>query len=503
MATFTSLPIELIELIVQDLVEVKDLNSLRLTCKDIENKVLLHFSERCFRERRFMVSRKSLDTLLYIAHHPVFQKSLTVVKFGTEHAPDADRILPAIMRSPNWLNGKAKFDQTLEEFHTWMKNGEDVAMIARAIIKLENLQEIGVLADFDNHSYGFTHWTNESGFPPVMRTTSEGREALTIRRLVWTVLEAVEIARKPTALAFTVARGQRNEWCFLPSTVFVKFDVEKIPHTCDSIRSLKLRFDCQPKGTNTVSLKPVREFIASFRALEHLHLIQKVVTASRISPILQCGANPLFADDFHLQHLVSLSLEGVHFQTAELMQFLLKTRSTLRKLSMIACLCASHNYREFLTLIRNEISLDSIEIGGTAFGNPLNLLIFPRRDVEMPQNLSEFVFAFSWARCQEQSKMYTFLTFLLSRMQLFEIIPTVWREERGIFDIVTVFNIREKLQADRTKRPESFPGVDENTSDQLATEQFSNATQQDAPGETQDLGDDTILATEDGTSGNE
>jgi hypothetical protein len=466
MARITSLPVELVEHIAQDIAEIVDLQNLRLTCKDTERKVLKHFSERCFHERRFMISSKSLDTLLYIAHHPTFQKSLKVVKFGTEHAPDGERILSAIMQSSNWLNGKAKFDEAMDEYHAWTRKGEDVAMIAKAIHKLENLQEIGVLADFENHSYGFAHWTTESGFPPVMRTTSEGREALTIRRLSWTVLQAVEIARKPIALAFTVARGQHHEWCFLPSTVFSTFDVDEIQHTCDFTHTLKLRFDCHQKN-ELISLKGPRKFVASFKALRHLHLIQALDSkVSATATIVRTGFHPLFAEDFQLQYLVSLFLEGVQYQTDELIRFLRHTRSTLRNLSMIACWCQDRNCGELLAMMRDELSLDSIELGGNVFGAPTNLLTFPKRGVKIPPDFYTIVFDLSRARCHDWSKMRAFLTFLLSRMCLLETLPRTWSDEGGVVDIVGAFDHWRKAQTDPGKRPERYTGVDSDTFDQ-------------------------------------
>jgi hypothetical protein len=409
-----------------------------------------------------MISRKSLDTLLYIAHHPVFKMSLKVIMFGTEHSPRESHIRLAITRSSNWLNVKAKVERATDDIDALIRDGEDIDMIARAIRMLENLQEIGVLASSNMTSYGYEHWTEESGFHPIIPpTTAESKEASMIRRLVWTVLRAVDLSRcdRPLGLAFDIARGEHDDWYFLPPTAFEQFDTSQVPHTCANANALTLRFDCeltQPHRGSFMSLRGLETFLMSFKGLQHLRLIQFTRDGNRrrgrqLMQSLNFGDQPLFADDFRLDFLISISLQGVQFKASNLIHFLRRSQSTLKNISLIGCLCEDPTWGVILTMIREELNLSNLELCGNAVRLPSNLLVFLKASTPLPNEYTAVLGDFSSAEHHDQATMRVFVGDLISRMCLLDSYPKVWAD-RGIMTMDFLLDLFDMWKQDGINR---------------------------------------------------
>lgn len=80
-AELTGLPAEIMEL-VTDYLPKEDVPSLRLVCKDLENKTLRPFELRCLSEKGFVIgSFRSMHQLKDLSQHHRFSRALNRITF--------------------------------------------------------------------------------------------------------------------------------------------------------------------------------------------------------------------------------------------------------------------------------------------------------------------------------------------------------------------------------------------------------------------------------------
>ncbi|KAF2154511.1 hypothetical protein K461DRAFT_310966 [Myriangium duriaei CBS 260.36] len=141
-STFIELPRELLDRIATHLT-TNEFNTLRLTCKTVENKLLNYWSNAFFTKRQFMIDRFSLQTLVNISEHPILSKSLKHLVIGLN---DLTRIATYRLTSAN------EFRQALSAVRAQqalLDTGEAIELLSKAVGKLPSLETVGI-RDFDS-----------------------------------------------------------------------------------------------------------------------------------------------------------------------------------------------------------------------------------------------------------------------------------------------------------------------------------------------------------------
>ncbi|KAK6584283.1 hypothetical protein PZA11_002507 [Diplocarpon coronariae] len=173
-----NVPIEVLLNITPHL-KTPDYCNLRLTCKQIENKVLDSFVREFFTKRQFMFSEFSLQALIGISNSR-FSGSLSHVIFGVDDpgrsapSPPSDEILGTELRDMLEEGNQALLGSL--DAASFLSTGMDVDMIAEAFANFKNLETIGIRdfnsrsrhRDFPHHawkSYGSTTVEEQNGRP--------------------------------------------------------------------------------------------------------------------------------------------------------------------------------------------------------------------------------------------------------------------------------------------------------------------------------------------------
>ncbi|KAI6713713.1 hypothetical protein JHW43_003740 [Diplocarpon mali] len=155
-----NVPIEVLLNITPHL-KTPDYCNLRLTCKQIENKVLDSFVREFFTKRQFMFSEFSLQALIGISNSR-FSGSLSHVIFGVDDpgrsapSPPSDEILGTELRDMLEEGNQALLGSL--DAASFLSTGMDVDMIAEAFANLKNLETIGI-------RYGSTTVEEQNGRP--------------------------------------------------------------------------------------------------------------------------------------------------------------------------------------------------------------------------------------------------------------------------------------------------------------------------------------------------
>jgi hypothetical protein len=198
----TRLPSELIQSIATHL-PMPALGHLRLTCKELESKILWHFAKTYFREMKFMHSKYALDALVAMSNSRMAKYVRTlalgppsndqgIVFFGGGNAPKTPSRRQRIMSA---MYNYAAENRTMRAF------GHDAAMIQTAlgnlpaVTKLEFLgpkQECACPFCTPTNSYGERHLVEaigegKAGFAPIVLDASQS-----IPRLMHIALEAAQ-----------------------------------------------------------------------------------------------------------------------------------------------------------------------------------------------------------------------------------------------------------------------------------------------------------------------
>jgi len=166
MPSLLTLPLELL-VVVSTHLSTKDLGFLRLTCKQVEQSLYSWFAGEFFTKKQFMLTHKSLQTLIDISKHGRLSKQVTHVILATNmyqavpHVPYTFRDADA---ATSWAQGV--YDQ-----QSLMSTGYDRDMLTEAFEKLENLQVVGI-RDFNsnNRHRDGTSWSSW-GAPTILRET--------------------------------------------------------------------------------------------------------------------------------------------------------------------------------------------------------------------------------------------------------------------------------------------------------------------------------------------
>ncbi|EKD17919.1 F-box domain-containing protein [Drepanopeziza brunnea f. sp. 'multigermtubi' MB_m1] len=187
----SGIPIEVL-LNVSSHLKTPDYCALRISCKQIEDKLLDAFAQEFFTKRQFMWVELSFQALVDISHSR-FSNSLNYVIFSLEQP---------IWRFPTEMTGplnaatgdieilENRINRTFKTLHyvPFFTTGQDVEMLAEAFGNLRNLETIGI-RDFNSRtrrrdypddawkSYGSTTIKRESG-PLVLHDDNRPRHPI-------------------------------------------------------------------------------------------------------------------------------------------------------------------------------------------------------------------------------------------------------------------------------------------------------------------------------------
>ncbi|CRG86205.1 hypothetical protein PISL3812_03208 [Talaromyces islandicus] len=165
MPSLLTLPLELL-VAISTYLSTKDLGFLRLTCKRVEKSLYSWFAEEFFTKKQFMLTHKSLQTLIDISRHESLSKHVTHVILATN-------IYPAVLYTFRDADAAASWTQGFYDQQALMSTGYDQDMLTEAFEKLDNLQVVGI-RDFNSNNRR-RDGTNASwsswGAPTVLQET--------------------------------------------------------------------------------------------------------------------------------------------------------------------------------------------------------------------------------------------------------------------------------------------------------------------------------------------
>jgi hypothetical protein len=126
-------------------ITTKDLGSVRLTCKALEQNLFNFFSHEFFRKKQFMVSTDSLQALIDISQHPSLSPFLKHVIITTDRPSQA-----------HWVadrnnEARARLELANADHMHLMATGGLRDMLAEAFANLNNLETVDI-RDFNAHS---------------------------------------------------------------------------------------------------------------------------------------------------------------------------------------------------------------------------------------------------------------------------------------------------------------------------------------------------------------
>jgi len=146
----TKLPLEVLVRITY-FITTSDLANVRLTCRALEGSLFHFFSHEFFRKKQFMVSTKSLQTLIDIANHPTLSPCLKHVIITTDRVMAYGlggfgiRLLDLSAEKRQHVHAADSDRQAL------VSTGLMRDMLAEAFGKLSNLETID-LRDFNSRT---------------------------------------------------------------------------------------------------------------------------------------------------------------------------------------------------------------------------------------------------------------------------------------------------------------------------------------------------------------
>ncbi|KAK4035233.1 hypothetical protein C8A01DRAFT_38325 [Parachaetomium inaequale] len=126
-------------------ISTKDLGSVRLTCKALEQSLFNFFSHEFFRKKQFMVTSDSLQALIDISQHPSLSTFLKHVIIT------ADRPSAAHWVADRNNEARARLELANADHLHLMATGGLRDMLAEAFAKLPNLETVDI-RDFNAHS---------------------------------------------------------------------------------------------------------------------------------------------------------------------------------------------------------------------------------------------------------------------------------------------------------------------------------------------------------------
>lgn len=144
-----------------------DLGCLRLTCRSIEQSLYAMFAHEFFRQKQFMVTQDSLQTLIDVSKSRL-GKHLRFVHIGLECISDG------VQHSVLDDKEAARYKEHYTDNFTLWNTGYHRDMMVEAFRNLKNLEDV-ILRDFNSysrsrdgrygerHSYGFTTFYRETG----------------------------------------------------------------------------------------------------------------------------------------------------------------------------------------------------------------------------------------------------------------------------------------------------------------------------------------------------
>jgi hypothetical protein len=256
----------------------KDLGSLRLTCKFLEQALFDDFVQEFFVKRQFMLTEPSLQALIDISRHPNLSKKLKHVVLSTDYydrhlPPDDDRAIKS---------RRGMFDQW-----TLLSTGLDIDMLVEAFRGLPNLETIGI-RDYDAkgrlregerarwNSYGATTVFKETGlrmqkdFHQISGYGGLQSGMNSTSRMFSTVIYALGKAGCKVAAIEVILRKSQGlyDTAFnIPSII-----LPTVRPVLNELRTLLLTLDISNHGDGLFRAPETGEFLALARNLEHLRV---------------------------------------------------------------------------------------------------------------------------------------------------------------------------------------------------------------------------------------
>ncbi|KAF2102783.1 hypothetical protein NA57DRAFT_52335 [Rhizodiscina lignyota] len=140
--SFTDLPEEMIEEICTPLPD-DDIYALRLTCRRLKENTLHFFKSKFFNIRKHMLTRKSLQDLIDLAHNSDYSRQVKTLILLLP------RLLSHVGSGDYWsmdtdisFSQRSAYNRHLEDQNGMGRSGTDIEMLAEALASLPNLQDV-------------------------------------------------------------------------------------------------------------------------------------------------------------------------------------------------------------------------------------------------------------------------------------------------------------------------------------------------------------------------
>ncbi|KAK3370518.1 hypothetical protein B0H63DRAFT_317738 [Podospora didyma] len=340
-------------------VSTVDLTNLRLTCKAVEHAIGAYFAHEFFRRKQFMISTKSLQTLIDISKHAHFRVHLKHVSIAT------DRILSRSgLRGPNTASPTQQ--QTRLAHEAWadqcslMPSGIARDMLQEAFANLPELEVVDI-RDFNSssrnrdgvgtlwRSYGAPTFEQETGMQLFQNSLGATVDDDFVSNLFSAVINALAAANKRPKNIETLLRSHSKlTECAFAIPPRVKSSVVPLLADLQVLHlSLSLRgMIPQPgfggsNGLAEVSLRGFLQHMVNLRWLrlnfqDHLHDNVKSLLEWLAADHQASQANPAHGDiaSPSLSCLTQLDLGSLASSPQTIVKLLAKVAPSLRTLSL-------------------------------------------------------------------------------------------------------------------------------------------------------------------------
>lgn len=359
MASLLTLPLELLVAVSTHL-STEELGFLRLTCKRVEKSLYSWFADEFFTKKQFMLTHKSLQTLIDISRHETLSKHLTHVIIAT----NIYAAFPYTFRLPdqaaNWTQGF--YDQ-----QSLMSTGYDRDMLTEAFENLENLQVVGI-RDFnannrrrDGNNASWSSW----GAPAVLRETGmelpftdTGNQVLGLTNGFLThifhtlICALARASRKPREIEVLLRKVPLPDKAFH----FPDFLAPSVTPVLQNLETLLISADRIPVAIDTITIDGpfLRQFLGRTYNLRHLRInfdknARGTTTEGFLEwlgqPTVDAGAAPIGILDhppIALTHLKQLELGQMTVKPAVILKVINKFASTLKEFCLWRTNLVSH-----------------------------------------------------------------------------------------------------------------------------------------------------------------
>ncbi|KAI5921775.1 hypothetical protein F4810DRAFT_676813 [Camillea tinctor] len=351
-----------------------DLLAFRLTSRRVCNIIQPAFIKICFRTRYVMLQQRSLENILEISQHPSFSPAVRTLGICVDYL----RMILFDFSTPGvfWRRGRLRreregsnhnwdvYEHLWDEQECTIHSGLAVLYLSRSFAAFKNLECLEITNA--HRPWGAKAQKELTGSLPTntIRSEEDFESISVVRQAIYRVLiSLVSVSSSLEELRISV--GNSGSMAVAPCML-------EIPKPC-------LRyFRCRPVGISRLSLRicPVDlnsegngwipyllDFIALFIQLRELKLVFK--------PLVESEHFTELAQTLRVQHLRSLTIEGVHCTQDVMTGLLLGHRDTLEvvKLASVTMADKGDSWKSLLCTMRDEFSIQSCIIADCAGAN--------------------------------------------------------------------------------------------------------------------------------------